>query len=105
MTAPRMTSSMLCESMCWVYIARMFSGRIYPHESIATDSTVMQKMVFMPKFHPTMNPATARSNTLIMNTNVPIDNAGNTWLSSIDKPVAPPPIPPAGMMQATQPNA
>ena len=75
-----------------------------PHMSIVMDRIMMQYMVLMPKFHPTMKPAMMSRMTLTMNTNCPIEIAGTMWLSSIDRPVAPPPIPPAGMMQATHPN-
>ena len=62
----------------------------------------------MPKFHPTMNPATISSTALIRKTIVPIWMWKPMFSSAVhstsESPAAPPPTPLAGRMQPIQPN-
>ena len=67
------------------------------------DMTQTQNTVFTPKFHPMMNPATSSSTPLIRKAIVPIwilmpAQCSTAWHSTRERPVAPPPVPSAGMM-------
>ena len=77
--------------------------KFMPREIAAT-----QKIVFRPKFQPTMNPAMKSRIALRMKTIVPICRWMPTFSSAVqstsDKPAAPPPTPLAGRMQPIQPN-
>ena len=73
-----------------------------------SEMTTTQKIVFTPKFHPTMKPATSSRMAFSTKTIVPI------WMSTpicpsalhttSERPAAPPPVPLTGRMQPIQPN-
>lgn len=68
-----------------------------------SDMTQTQNTVFTPKFHPMMNPATSSSTPFIRKAIVPIwilmpAQCSTAWHNTRESPVAPPPVPSAGMM-------
>ena len=70
--------------------------------------TTTQKIVLIPKFHPTTNPATSNNIALIANTIVPIwiemPICSSALHSTSERPAAPPPVPLTGRIQPIQAN-
>ena len=75
MMPPRMTSRMRsltgssAKSVCPAGVTAASSGC---STDIVTESMAMQKMVFMPKFHPTIVPPMSSSTPLTMSVNMPM---------------------------------
>ena len=73
-----------------------------------TEMTKTQKMVFTPKFHPTMKPAMSSRMALSTKTIVPIwieiPICSRALQTTSERPAAPPPVPRTGRMQPIQPN-
>ena len=83
---------------------RPSGGRMLSQKFIERVIITIEKMVLMPNFQPTMNPATKSSAALMMKTMLPtVISTPNNCRTAIDstseRPAAPPPMPLAGMMQ------